>query len=569
EQKYDQYLKYISDYENNELDEGLTVDDIKNIADRIDLENNQIDDSITYQFETKDCKVIELGIYQENYKINNYNIDNKTKENIDVYSEVYDENEENRSSLYKKIVKKIYNVVKSKYGDVINLLIEGLDQSIPEFNKGSLQKLLKDKIIQDNKPKSLNINKYEYQYGLKSVSINYKDYYNKGIYISNPIDFSGNTKEIQLVTNEHNPLIKVSGTNLNYLKYSDVRYVPATSIEYYITNRKNPHSNDWYPILPLNYNNKVKGERIFIDQKFYEEQYDINNYYFIAQLRFPFKANSLNIIKNYNTEVSWERVEDKPNYIKINSDWNPQKNVYIAMYDVDTSIKNSSIVDFAIEAKPISYVSSEGKAGEVFKNPDTDRIELSYYPYIDYSKVNSEDTLVVSNDPDFNPTENTFNPNYKPGYRPIKLSLNGQAEFFINDEYKLIEDTFENDDLGIPFTYNKVFYNEQDKLESETVKRDIKKPYFYNITDYLTNIQRPLNKYNPEQYPIFEYLHNGKNIFFNNTFNSANNGQITVDYKYLIDGIRLKIIMRRNYPDNKGLTPILYDYSLKSRNFHI
>lgn len=564
-QSYKKYTNYLE-----ELREGDDVEDIlKSIPTCLDIKDRYLEKAHVYQFSTHKCKVIEIGICQKNYKLDNYNISRKDKENIDIFSEVY-ETDSDKQALYKRVSKQIHETIKDKYENIIDLMIEGLDRSLPGFDKTSLEQIIKKKNISEKKDYIINVCKLRYQYGLSGAGASYKEYDSSGIYISDSFQFKGNTKEVQLVTDEYNPKVDVSGTPLDYMEHRGVDKLPATSIEYYVTNLKQPGGEDWYPILPKNYDGFIEGERIFADDEYLEKYHTLDNNYFIAKPRFPFKEDNLKIYKNYQSEVTWQPTEldGESGYIKINDRWNEKTdNVFIASYEVKDSF-NASIVDFASVAEPINYTNERGEPGESFENPSGDKITLSYFPFLDYGQIRNDENRVDTGS-SFNPTENTYNPNYLSGYMPLDVELDGRAEFFDGGSLKVLNGIFKNCTDGTPYNYTKV-YKEDGEMKSQEVTKDIDQPYFYNITNYLEKNQELLSKFDPQEYPVFEYLQKGKDIYLNESFgteNSENSGTINVYYKYLIEGISLKVIMRRNYRNDKGLTPVLYDYTLKSRKF--
>jgi hypothetical protein len=83
-----------------------------------------------------------------------------------------------------------------------------------------------------------------------------------------------------------------------------------------------------------------------------------------------------------------------------------------------------------------------------------------------------------------------------------------------------------------------------------------------NRTDYYENIRPALTTYNVTNYPYFEYIHTGKNLYFNTPLESR---EVKVKYKYLNDFIQLRALLRNNNRSNVSVTPILQDYTLKLR----
>jgi hypothetical protein len=109
-------------------------------------------------------------------------------------------------------------------------------------------------------------------------------------------------------------------------------------------------------------------------------------------------------------------------------------------------------------------------------------------------------------------------------------------------------------------------------------------PVMFNKTDYLGGEEVQLSPYDPTwdpllnegngsmRYPVFEYLHDGRQLIFTEPFNNFDiysnnnilhgNGKLVVYYKYINLTFRMKIIMRNLSKRYDSLTPVLKDYSL-------
>ena len=69
---------------------------------------------------------------------------------------------------------------------------------------------------------------------------------------------------------------------------------------------------------------------------------------------------------------------------------------YIVNYKIHPSI-NPYIVDFDKVARPRYFINENGERGEKFSGTDKfNRVVLSYYPYIDYKKVNSCSVILIT-----------------------------------------------------------------------------------------------------------------------------------------------------------------------------
>jgi hypothetical protein len=83
-----------------------------------------------------------------------------------------------------------------------------------------------------------------------------------------------------------------------------------------------------------------------------------------------------------------------------------------------------------------------------------------------------------------------------------------------------------------------------------------------NRTDYYENIRPALTQYNLQNYPYYEYIHAGKNLYFNTELSGL---EVKCRYKYLNDYIQFRALLRRNNRGNVSITPILEDFTLKLR----
>ena len=191
------------------------------------------------------------------------------------------------------------------------------------------------------------------------------------------------------------------------------------------------------------------------------------------------------------------------------------------------------------------------------------------YIYNNYNNPDEHIKRLIYN----NPNIFHYNPNYKGdnGYRPITVSMTGTVEVFDKGRGSIVKEKdtlIENDNFGIPYRYSYIQETgstykvvEINRNENSTVYY----PYFYNITDYAKRLNPALKSYDPYDYPVFEYLQLGKEIYFGESFdqnNSSNFGEITVDYMYLVEGIKLKIIIRKNPYIDADISPCVYDYTI-------
>lgn len=344
---------------------------------------------------------------------------------------------------------------------------------------------------------------FEYMMGIKNIKIQHDTYKEREAYVTKPIEVIGNVMEIQLQTIENHPVFDtISGKAAKR----------QTSIEYSMTYKENPDINDWLPILPEN-EKEVVGERLFFNGT-------------QAELRFPSNISSLVVYQNnlkiddsYYKVISNQAIEIP--LVESNA-------IYTVDYKPNVEVKNPWTIDmqdYKYDVKKVKEVFEEGTA---FNKT----IELKYYPYVNYEKINSVE--------EYNP--NTDN------YSPVKVKLiNASIVGKGNKRLKVIEPY--KPELEA-YTYNKSLY--KDKSWSE------------------------LNKYNLDStnyYGGFDYYQWKNKLVFTESFNAAQLpenrddthgiAQIEVEYEYLVGNFRMKAIMRRNTSEEVTATPQLLNYTLK------
>jgi len=258
-----------------------------------------------------------------------------------------------------------------------------------------------------------------------------------------------------------------------------------TVIEYYITFKEHPRYDEWIPILP-------------------EGQERVNEFLFTngtkrAKLRFACDRNKEIIVYKNGVKIS----EDHWSYCSDNSividRYFDKYAIYTVSYYPDQLVSDPWNIELKPEDREIvPYISPDGSEGEVFRN-GTDRngtITLTKTPYIDYGRINNDD----------------------PSYHPIEVVL-------------------ENGKIAGP---NRTVYS---LITKDTT------PATRNITDYKTLSAVTLKPYdhtlvnNAMLHPYFEYVQEGRKLYFTETFNNSNivsnmptnhgDAWIRVKYSYL------------------------------------
>lgn len=591
----------VEDYhKGKEYGEDILSDDYETYFDPFYLE-----EATTLEFPTKQCQVLEFLINQEHYELEQYTIKEKDKNEIDLTQKVYYDKKTNISipensnigsvleldyansnviwSYFQKLINNFFSKLDvNNKENVIRSILNSVQYIIPELNSESFNGIISNR-NEDEKERLVNINKYEYQYGFENISPSYKEFADKGMYVSRPLYFKDNIKEISLVVDDYNPTY-----------YHEDSELLATSIEYYVTNLKNPSSanTEWIPILPENHPyHDDKGRKVIKSERLIPFR---GTKYLIGRLRFPAIEDSIEVYKNgeiienisyhqngYTYEDGTQEEEYFDGYI-INAKGetsNLLNNIYTVNYVVDETDFDPSIIDLEKTTKPIDFIDDDGTLGEKFKlgTNKKNSIRLTYYPYIDRNELNDSSNKINTEIAD-NPLEGHYSPNWKNGYRPIEINGVGEVEYT-----KPHEDTLKNykgeilqDLSGIPYRYI-TYEKDSDTGENEPVEvfradktGEDSKPSFYNRTNYLDITSPMLQEYDEKEYPVFEYLQFGKDIYFNDTFNelgSNNKAELVVNYKYLAECVRVKIVMYRNTINDNGLSPIVNSYAIKTKPF--
>lgn len=352
---------------------------------------------------------------------------------------------------------------------------------------------------------------YRYAYGIKDIQIKNKKYEMASVYVTKPIVLDGNIAEVSLETDDYNQAMNNLSTGINPFD---------TSIEYYISFKEVPALEDWIPILPKN-------------ETFIENELLLFENASSAPLRFACDTSrEISVFKN-GIKLNKQIWSFGNNAIHIDSGFDKYSKYSIQYYP---DINSSSPWDIELKEKDreiVPFTNPDGSMGEVFKN-GTDRngcITLSRYPYIDYTKINTQ-------------TGNS--------YRPISVEL-------------------ENASIAIPG--NKTLKHIGDEESSAIVKTR-------NITDYKYLSYPTLFPYNMEIdldtgsmiNPFLEYYQDGKKLYFTETFNNThvysnmttNHGEadIKVKYEYLRAKIRFKIILRNTSNKGSFTTPTIDKYNL-------
>jgi hypothetical protein len=195
---------------------------------------------------------------------------------------------------------------------------------------------------------------------------------------------------------------------------------------------------------------------------------------------------------------------------------------YSASASFTVSYNPSGISDINPSGVVVGFIDDTLQYGDETVVGSTSRqfkVELDHYPYVDYSIIN--DTI----------------------------ETNAPAPAFYYDDGRWENIT--------SITQRGILAGEYYDVVAVTVDGYMA----INRTDYYDNIRPALTQYG-QNYPYYEYVHAGKNLYFNTELSGL---EVKCRYKYLNDYIRFRALLRRNNRGNVSVTPILEDFTLKLR----
>lgn len=357
------------------------------------------------------------------------------------------------------------------------------------------------------------VTKYEYLMGIKNMEIRHKQYGNKSIFVSKPMEVEGNVMQVSLHSVEEHPVFdNLSGAAADR----------QTSIEYYVAYSDNPAIDEWYPILPEN-EKTIKGELLMFDTAR------------TSPLRFPALIGSPIRPNVYRDGLAIDRslwsFADGGASVQLLTEYEPASS-YTIDYTPNAEFYNPWVLD--IKERGMRLRKQVDTFPEGTNHNKT--VVLSKYPYVDYEKINL--------DPEYDPNTSE--------YKPIQVRLKNAN---IAGQQKVVHrevNPYNPDEAQLVFTKNVTDYKQEQMQDL--------KPY-------------SINSVNGNPYNGFEYMQEGDKLYFSETFNKADiftneqtnhgNAEIEVEYESMVSNFRIKIILRRNSPDTNTLTPIVHEYALK------
>lgn len=351
-----------------------------------------------------------------------------------------------------------------------------------------------------DKDNTIMVSKFEYQYGLYNLAMNFNEYSDVGVYVTKPLT-NLNVQKIQLETVEEHPKMENISTNV-------------TSIEYYVTEKDEPKAEDWYSILPKNVD-VIRGE--YMNIEFKQDDYQ-------ATLRFnvdkiiDVRGNGIRLIPKIEYKIVGRRV--------IIMNYNPA-----LIYTVDYEpLHTAYTVDFldrvttrVFDPKKNRYnedVKAQKTTNQIDLRTAANIVELEKTPFWDRSIINRIE-------------ETSGNEEKSRSWDPT----------YIDNIYIPIE-------VQIILPSGESIMQKTDKFEASSV-------FLTNKTDYHNLNRSLLEPFNGSNY---QYRVERNQIKFNTTLPKGT--RILANYSFLTGPIRLKIIMRRSIIDEVGLTPVLHEYKI-------
>ena len=351
-----------------------------------------------------------------------------------------------------------------------------------------------------DKDNTIMVSKFEYQYGLYNLAMNFNEYAEVGVYVTKPLT-NLNVQKIQLETVEEHARMENISTNV-------------TSIEYSVTEKDDPTEKDWYPILPKNVK-VIRGE--FMNVVFNKNQYE-------ARLRFDVKklidvrGNGVKLFAKIDYKIVGSHV--------IIMNYNPA-----LIYTVDYEpMASAYIIDFLervtqrtfdpIKNRYNETITSQKVTDKIDMQASSNIVSLSKTPFWDRSIINRIEETSKDDEKSRN-----WNPTYIDNiYIPIEVQI-------ILPTGESIMQQVDKFETGNVFLTNKTDYHD--------LNRSLLEPF--DGTNYQYRIER-------------------NEIKFNTTLPKGT--RVLANYSFLTGPIRLKVLMRRNIIDEVGLTPVLHEYKI-------
>ncbi len=345
---------------------------------------------------------------------------------------------------------------------------------------------------------------YEYMMGVKDIQLTHETYQERQVYVTKPLEVSGNVMEIELDATENHPVFDSAA--------HEALAGRLTSIEYYLTHKERPEPEDWIPLLPKS-QATVIGERLF----FAGTQ---------ATLRFPAELASLVVYQN-GVRLPADRVT----LLSVQSlaivGFQSQA-IYTADYAPNTAVRNPWVFSLGDYAQTLRQA-TETFAGASYNNT----ITLSRYPYVDMARIVAD---------------NGYEPNTS-AYKPVRVRLTDAVLQGKNNTLLKTVEPYAPELLEAAYTRNRTLY--KDKSWSDLQAYQPATAGYYGGFDY----------YHWKNKLTFTERFNAPQTAENKA-STHGTATIAVDYEYLAYEFRLKVILRRNTAEQTSASPELSDYTM-------
>lgn len=246
------------------------------------------------------------------------------------------------------------------------------NQEFPRIE--SLEPQLNVGVLSQSAFKDSNTQTYKYDIGIRNIEIGSGIQIYRGIFVSKPIPAPGDSTEIKIKVDDKNYRYASSARDSNIL----------TSIEYSISNKFLPSSeDDWTPILPSG-TRKVLAERVFLNRAGHASlRFAASNQdeFIVYKNGYQLGIDKFNILTNTNN-LSIRGIEIPVNLFTPTDIFT----VDYTTYNDETWI---NFVERGLEQSVLASAHDDLGSGETFNMSGPDRVvSLSREPFIDYKLVN-------------------------------------------------------------------------------------------------------------------------------------------------------------------------------------
>jgi hypothetical protein len=552
---------------------------------------------VEYDFHPIHLSVIRITIEQPNYTRQVYHLPEKVVQNIALWEQVLDQSYDRTIHQVQlddvnaaeiavdagalaylnaldmaggEMAKESYQLRRTRQLDRENKLLQAQGKIMakvdPERQTDVSEPIMGERV--DDPGDLIEISKYEYTFGAREVELNRVAYRPTGHYSSAKLSPGATVLDVQLETTEQHP------------RYEDDfgRY-RRTSIEYEVEIGPNRR----FPILPDNTNGQVQDEHILVDRRTRQ-----------GLTRFDLDSTAVTIRKNgvrmliseYSLDFEDTGTTSGKGLLEITE----------AAYDPNAAFTisyNATIPSMELSLRNIS--STPLLEPEIYTKTDRDnRIQLNYYPYVEYEIINDTGTWIQDAEDEarwrFTPSVTNVTSSdgsyivfndltdidgvsgadwssltglddlyfHVPGdSKTYAIQLDSASGATLLDEYEgttgaeLLYEIGEGVGIdGQVFTLGDVFYDPLVVFVNDQKAQ--------NLTDYET-LEHPA--FVPSDVgKKYQYVHAGRNLYFNQAIDDA---QVEVSYRWRTQYLRLNTLLRCNIPVRTEVTPKLGDATLK------